>query len=282
MVLTLQKVLQTEIASPPGVYFKLREVIDNPKGTFDQITQIINGDPGMAARLLKIANSAFYGLSAKVETIHHALNIIGSDHLSEMALATSVINRFKGIPKNLVNVDQFWKHNVACGVAARHIALYKNFEYPESYYLAGILHDLGKLILLKEIPEDYGKVLAMVREDDNLRLMDVETRILKFNHAQLGSILLKEWKLPPNLYAAVNFHHDPLKARDYVIEASVIHVADYLAYKIGLTDGCESASPHFVSATLTNLELNVEFMKEAKLTVEEHTEQIVKAFTSKN
>jgi HD-like signal output (HDOD) protein len=282
MTLTLQTVLETQIASPPGVYFKLREVIDDPKGTFDQITEIINGDPGMAARLLKIANSAFYGLSAKVETISHALNIIGSDHLSEMALATSMINRFKGIPKNRVNVDQFWKHSVACGVAARHIALHKNFEHPESYYLAGILHDLGKLILLKEIPEDYGKVLAMVREDDSLRLMDVETRILKFNHAQLGSILLKEWKLPPNLFAAVNFHHDPLKARDYVTEASVIHVADYLAYKIGLTDGCESTSPHFVPETLTDLELNVEFMKEAKLTVEKHTEQIVKAFTAKN
>ena len=282
MALTLQQVLETEIASPPGVYFKLREVIEDPDGTFDQITQIINSDPGLAARLLKIANSSFYGLIAKVETINHALSIIGSDHLSEMALATTMINRFKGIPKNLMNFDQFWKHSVACGVAARQIALYKNFEHPEWYYLAGILHDLGKLVLLKEIPEDYREVLAKVREDDKLTLMEVETWILKFNHAQVGSILLKEWKLPPNLVAAVNFHHDPLKARDHVPEASVIHIADYLAYKIGWTDGCESASPLFASATLTNLGLNVDFMKEAKLTVKEHTEQIVQAITSEN
>jgi len=282
MALTLQTVLETEIASPPGVYFKLREVIEDPDGTFDQITEIIKSDPGLAARLLKIANSSFYGLAAKVETIQHALSIIGSDQLSDLALATSVINRFKGIPKDLVDVGRFWRHNVACGVAARHIALYKNFEHPEWYYLAGILHDLGKLILLKEIPDEYAKVLAEVRENDNLRLKDVETRILKFNHVQVGSILLKEWKLPPSLVGAINYHHDPLKARDHVTEASVVHVADYLAYRIGLTDGCESTSPSLVSQTLTNLALNLKFMKEAKLTVEEHTEQIVQAFTSKN
>lgn len=281
MGLTLRTVLKTQIASPPGVYLKLKEVIDDPYGTFDQITDIIMSDPGLAARLLKIANSALYGLSAKVETINHALSIIGSDQLSELALATSMISRFEKIPKDLVDVDQFWKHNVACGVAARYIAAHKNLAHPEWYYLAGVLHDLGKLIMLKEIPEDYANVLAEVRSDSSLRLEDVETRILQFNHAQVGSILLKEWKLPPSLVAAINFHHDPLSAQDYVTEASVVHVADYLAYKIGMTDGCESVSPYFVPQTLTDLGLDVEFMKEAKLAVEENTRQIVKSFIIK-
>lgn len=282
MSLSLRTVLKTQIASPPGVYFKLKEVIDNPYGTFDQITEIITSDPGLAARLLKIANSSFYGLSAKVETINHALSIIGSDQLSELALATSLINRFERVPKGLVDVDQFWKHNIACGVAARYIAVHKNFDHPEWYYLAGVLHDLGKLILLKEIPEDYANVLAEVRNDSSLRLTDVESQILKFNHAQVGSILLKEWKLPPSLVAAINYHHDPLNAPGYVTEASVIHIADYLAYKIGLTDGCESHAPYFVPQTLMDLDLDVEFMKEARLFVEEHTEQIVQSFRPKN
>jgi len=279
--LSLRTVLKTQIASPPGVYFKLKEVIDNPYGTFDQITEIIMSDPGLAARLLKIANSSFYGLSAKVETINHALSIIGSDQLSEMALATSMVSRFDGLPKGLVDVDQFWRHNVACGVAARHIAIHKNLERPEWYYLAGVLHDLGKLILLKEIPEDYANVLAEVRGDSSLRLLDVETQILKFNHTQVGSILLKEWKLPPSLVAAISYHHDPMNASGYVTEASVIHVADYLAYKIGISDGCESAAPYFISQTLAYLDLDVEFMKEARHAVEEHTNQIVQSFRTK-
>ena len=111
--------------------------------------------------------------------------------------------------------------------------------------------------------------------------MDVETRILKFNHAQVGSILLKEWKLPPSLVAAINYHHDPLNAPGYVTEASVIHVADYMAYKIGLSDGCESASPYFNPQTLTDLDLDVEFMKKARIAVEENTQQIVQSFRPK-
>ena len=187
MSLTLRTVLKTQIASPPGVYFKLKEVIDDPYGTFDQITDIIMSDPGLASRLLKIANSALYGLNAKVETINHALSIIGSDQLSEMALATSMVSRFDGVPTGLVDVEKFWQHNVACGVAARYIAVHKNLDHPEWYYLAGVLPDLGKLVLLKEIPEDYANVLAEIREDSTLRLTQVESRILKFNHAQVGA-----------------------------------------------------------------------------------------------
>jgi HD-like signal output (HDOD) protein len=198
-----------------------------------------------------------------------------------MALATSMVSRFEGFPEGLLDVDQFWQHNVACGVAARYIAEHKNFAHPEWYYLAGVLHDLGKLILLKEIPEDYANVLAEIRNDSSLRLTDVETQILKFNHAQVGGILLKEWKLPPSLVAAIHYHHDPLNAPGHVDEASVIHVADYLAYKIGLSDGCESTSPYFVSQTLTDLDLDVEFMKKARVAVEENTQQIVQSFRPK-
>ena len=217
-----------------------------------------------------------------METINHALSIIGSDQLSEMALATSMVSRFDRIPTGWIDVEQFWQHNVACGVAARYIAVHKNLEHPEWYYLAGVLLDLGKLVLLKEIPEDYANVLAEIRGDSTLRLTDVESQILKFNHAQVGGILLKEWKLPLSLVAAINYHHDPLNAQEYVTEASVIHVADYLAYKIGLSDGCESDTPYFVSQTLADLDLDVKFMKEARLAVDENTKQIVNSFRPKN
>ena len=282
MALTLQNVAQAKIASPPGVYFQIREVIENPDGTFEEISQIISGDPGLAARLLKIVNSPFYGLSTKVETVAHALGIVGSNQLSELALATSMIAKFDGIPEDLLNIQQFWKHSIACGVAARHIATQKGLGHPERYYIMGMLHDLGKLVLVKEIPEEYGKVLTQAREDGEAQLIDLEAKQLRFNHAQVGWILLKEWKLPPTLVAAINYHHDPLKAKEFVKEASVVHVADFLAYEMGMKDGCEAGLPKLFPETLKELSLSIDFIKEAKPIIQSQTDEIMQLFLSKS
>lgn len=121
----------------------MREAIENPDSSIADFSSIIGADPALAARLLKVVNSPFYGLTAKVETIPHALNIIGSDQLADLALATSVASQFDGMKNVGIDLEAFWKHSVGVGVAARNMAKFLNLPDVDRYYLAGMLHDIG-------------------------------------------------------------------------------------------------------------------------------------------
>ena len=237
MPLTLQQVKDSKIASPPGTYFSLREAIENPDTTFDDYGKIIGADPALAARLLKIVNSPFYGLMAKVETIPHALNIIGSNQLSELALATSVVSQFEGDSNSVVDLGDFWKHSVGCGIAARMIAKHISLPNVERFYLAGMLHDLGKLVVFREVPGQIETVLAQFDPQSDTSLLELEEKMMGFNHAQIGGVLLNEWKLPSTLVDAVKNHHDPDKAKEFPQGAAIIHVADFLTYEMNLGSG---------------------------------------------
>ncbi len=137
------------IGSPPLVYRKLHQAMQNPDTSFEDFSSIISADPSLAVRLLRIANSPFYGLGSKVETIMHALSIVGIEQLKELALATILINQFKGIDRDLVDMQSFWMHSIGCGLAARTIAKNMGERHVEPYYTASMLHDIGILIIYK-------------------------------------------------------------------------------------------------------------------------------------
>ncbi len=278
MALTLQQVKDSKIASPPGAYFSLREAIENPDSTIADYSAIISADPALAARLLKVVNSTFYGLSTTVETIPHALNIIGSDQLSQLALATSVASQFNGMENIGIDLGAFWRHSVGCGVAARHMAKFLNLQAVDRYYLAGMLHDIGKLILYQEAPGQIETVLAQFDENSGVSLLEMEEKLMGFNHAQVGSILLNEWKLPPSIVNAVKGHHDPSKAKDDQQAAAIVHVADFLVYEMKLGNSGEPVLPPLHKSWLKELNLTIDFINEAKPLVIEETETAVEMF----
>ncbi len=278
VALTLQQVKESKIASPPGAYFSLREAIENPDSTIADFSSIIGADPALAARLLKVVNSPFYGLTAKVETIPHALNIIGSDQLSELALATSVASQFEGMENVGIDLEAFWKHSVGVGVAARNMAKFLNLPDVDRYYLAGMLHDIGKLILYREAPGQIETVLAQFDGNNDESMLAFEEKLMGFNHSQVGSILLNEWKLPSSIVNAVKGHHDPSKAKDNQQEAAVIHVADFLVYEMKLGSSGEPILPPLHKNWLKELNLTIDFINEAKLVIIEETEKALEMF----
>ena len=230
------------MASPPHVYIKLKETLDDPRSSFNEFSEIISHDPSLAARLLKIVNSSFYSLESEVETISHALSIVGTEQLTELVLATSVMSQFTQIPKQLVNMDSFWEHSIACGVAAKVIADRRGESHLESYYLAGMLHDIGSLIIYTKFPEQAGRILKRCKENHE-NLFAVELEVFKASHAKVGGQLLKGWGLPKSLYEPVLFHHQPEKAKDYSLVANIVHVADSLVEELQLgTSGEEVAN----------------------------------------
>lgn len=232
----LDELVSGWIGSPPIVFNKLQQALNDPKLSFKDFDAIISADPGLTARLLKVANSSFYGLDSKVETITHALGVVGVKPLIEMAVSAVMVQKLKGISPGMLDIQSFWKHNVACGLASRAIAQNLGRENLEAFYTAGMLHDIGFLIICQGSPKKAQEIMSRCKLD-GLPQSQVEEEVFGFSHAQVGALIFKEWGLAPSLIEAVRYHHTPSLAKDFPLEAAILHVADYLVdnmkYSVG-------------------------------------------------
>jgi putative nucleotidyltransferase with HDIG domain len=239
MAVDIQEAIKGWVSSPPHVYFKLKKTLEDPMSSFQEFSEIIGNDPALAARLLKIVNSSFYGLENEVDTISQALGIIGTEQLTQLVLATSVTAQFTDIPKDLVSMDLFWKHSIACGITAKIIASWYGERNLENFYLAGMLHDIGSLIMYKKFPKEATIVLERCKSNNEF-LFDVEREIFGASHAKVGGELLRGWGLSPSLYEPVYFHHRPQKSKDHPLITKIIHVADCMVDEMKLGSSGEA------------------------------------------
>lgn len=216
------------LSTLPGVYLRLSSVVSDPRSSAADVGDVIADDPGLTARLLKLVNSAMYGFPSKIETVSHAISIVGTAQLQDLALATSVIRLFARMPQNLVTMESFWRHSVACGVTARALAARRRESNVERYFVAGLLHDIGRPVMYLRIPEE-ARVAVTRSRDTGRPLFETEHEILGFDHSHVGHALLEQWKLPPSLREAVAHHHHPERSPRFPVEAAVVHVADLIA-----------------------------------------------------
>lgn len=217
-----------EIASLPEVFLRVNEMIDSPRYSAADISTVISSDPGLTARLLKIVNSAFYSFPSQIDSISRAITIIGTRELRDLILATSVVRVFKGIPNDLVTMDDFWRHSICCGLAARALATKRGERLVERFFVAGLLHDIGSLLIYRKIPELAREALLRCQHNDT-PLYRVEQDIMGFDHAAVGGEILRKWKLPEHLQEAVEFHHTPSRAERFPRDTALIHIADVVA-----------------------------------------------------
>jgi HD-like signal output (HDOD) protein len=221
------------LASLPNTFYKLREVVADPNCDFDDIAEIIGIDPSLSLRLLKIVNSAFYGFRGEVDTISHAMGIVGTEQLMQLVLATTVVGQFKGIPKDMVDMDYFWRHSVACGLSARAIHQARGEHDGESIFLAGLMHDIGRLVMCLKVPDQLKLVISFAQKSGD-RWYKSEAKYFGFDHGGVGGALLRAWGLPKKLQEAVAHHHFPSSAKNFPIEAATINLADRISHQIVL------------------------------------------------
>lgn len=237
MTWTAEKIVKEtqNIGSLPTVYYQLSAAIDDPDSSTRDIEQVIQTDSGLTARLLRIANSALYAFPSKIDTISRAITILGTAQLRELALATSVIKMFEGISSDVLDVDAFWHHSIACGVASRILASYRREPNVERFFVSGLLHDIGRLLILLKIPDQAVKAINYAADKQEL-LFKAEREIIGFDHAAVGGALLKNWRLPESTVNAVKYHHRPaLIANGPHVDAAIVHHADIItnAMKLG-------------------------------------------------
>ena len=218
----------TRTSSLPEIFIMINEVVNDPTSSFSDIAQVVNLDTALSARLLKIVNSAFYSFPSNIETVTHAIAVIGTEQLHSLVLATTIIANFKGIPDKMLNMNLFWRHSLGVAIIARNLAIHCRETNPERFYLAGILHDIGRLIILENLPDEAKEIIIRQNEVGGT-MWQIEREVLGFDHGEVGAALSHSWNLPLSLEEIIGNHHNPSRSKRYPLETTIIHLADIIA-----------------------------------------------------
>ncbi len=220
----------SELVSLPEISLRVNELASDPNSTADDMAKVISQDPALVARMLRIANSAYYGLSTEVETINRAIAILGTNKIRDLVLSTAASEAFEGIPNNLITMQDFWHHSLYCGLLAQILAKKSKKLQAESLFIAGLLHDIGQLIMFNQMPEkSHEAILLMMEGSEEMESFEAERSVFGFDHTEVGAALVESWKLSPVLQECVHFHHEPQKAKDYPAEVALINIANAVA-----------------------------------------------------
>lgn len=255
--ITLEKLVDdtSTVYSLPLFYERLNETINHPRSSINDIAKIITEDQGLTARLLRLANSPMFGCYAKVDSITKAVTIIGTQPLRDLALAASVMGVFRGIPEELLNMTSFWRHSVACGIIARSLGVYRREANVERLFVAGMLHDIGHVVLAAARPEVSREILESQRDTGRF-YRELELEKLGFDHAELAGGLLKKWKIPVSISEPVTFHHAPGRAEQFRLETALIHLADIICEAMEFGHGAEDGVPPLDESVWERLDMS--------------------------
>ena len=213
------------LVSLPEVCLRVNEMLDDPTVTASDLGNVISQDTSLTARLLKIVNSSYYGFEAKIETVSRAVTVVGLRELRGLVIAASAVETFSNVPDEILNKVRFWRHSLYCGVIARLLAEQCHVLHSERLFVAGLLHDIGKLVIAQRLPIETQKV-ALQAESEGRSEFEVEQEILGFNHAEVGGELMRAWNMPETLFESVAYHHTPQHAEVGLMETCLIHIAN--------------------------------------------------------
>jgi putative nucleotidyltransferase with HDIG domain len=213
----------------PATVFRIMQVTADPESSADDLMQALLPDQSLCVTVLKLANSVLFGRPQRVDSLTSAIMVLGFNQVQSIALIKAMNNSFRELQLvDTVTVEQFWEHSFLTAMAARHIA--QHLRFPSStFFMAGLIHDIGKLVMLLTFGDEYAPEQWMSPFSTEERLA-AEQRLFAFNHATVGGQLLGQWNFPENLLTAVEYHHLPAKAPEKRFFAQVIQLADLLSF----------------------------------------------------
>lgn len=213
-----------ELPTLPDVVFKVNEVVNDPSTSATDLERVISHDQAIAAKVLKLVNSAFYGLPGRVDTLSRAIPLLGFSTVRNLVMSVSI---FSSTPITEFDMKMFWRHSFTTSIAAKAIAVADGLPDEESHSLAGLLHDIGKVLLFQHFSKQAQAVVEMM-EEKGTTFIQAEQRLYATDHAEVGGAIAEKWSFPPNLQAAIAWHHNPEPAGDLADFASVTATANVL------------------------------------------------------
>ena len=205
----------------PGIVQKISKMVENPDTTPAEVGRLISQDQVLSAKVLRMANSAFFGMSRKISSITQALIVLGFDVVKGLVLSSSVFDMMKQ------SMDGLWEHSIGCAAAAGVLAAHLGRQDAEEVLLAGLLHDLGKVVLILQLPEETAQVLE-VCEKKQVSFYEAEKEVLDFNHGDVGLWLAEHWNLPLALAEPMRYHHQPERAIQAPEQTAIVHLANII------------------------------------------------------
>jgi putative nucleotidyltransferase with HDIG domain len=227
----------------PRTVLKITELVNDPKSSAKDIARIITDDQVLTARLLKLVNSSFYGFPQRISTVNTAIVLLGFDAIRSLLLTTSVFDLFAGRnKKSKRDQEKFWDHSLGCAVGAKVIGNYLRHDKIEELFVAGLLHDIGKIVEMMYLPDQFARVMAAANQE-NILMLTAEEKVLGYDHAEIGRLLAVKWNLPIKLEQVIAHHHQPAAAGSFIMEAAVVHLADILCRALDMGYGGDNKIP---------------------------------------
>lgn len=267
---------EMELASLPNIFFQISESLKNPRSSAAYVAEVISKDVALSAKLLKMVNTPFYGFPSKIDTLSRAVTIVGTNQLTNLALGVSVITAFENIPEEFFTLKEFWMHSVTCGIVARLLAGKAGLPGDEKFFVAGLLHDVGRLVMLKNHPQASTDVLRPAKIGRRA-LIDVERSVWGCTHADIGGRILKAWRLPAFLEVLIHHHHNPMEA-SMPSEASIVHMADFITHGLGIGASGASLVPEINANAWKLLNLSVSDLADIAHQAERQANDVMVAF----
>ncbi len=224
------------LLSMPEIVVKLNSMLNDPNSSANDIGNEISLDPALTIRVLKIVNSSLFNLPRQIKNIPTAITILGMKQLRDIVMTTAVIKKFQSIPADLVNMNTFWHHSIACAIAARTIAEHCKIKDTEDFFVMGLLHDIGKLVMFLVLPDQSREVLREIKttldQSPDADISQIEKKQFGFSHATLGRVLTQQWNMPDSLTTPIAEHHLTFSQLSLVEASSILKIADTVSNQI--------------------------------------------------
>ncbi len=237
------KRIMAQVKSFPGMPVtaaKLLKMLDNPDSTAAQIEEVLRYDAGLTANILKLTNSAYFGIPSKVSSVRQAIMMLGWKRLLQLVMTMCMSTVMK---KPVVGYDlpqgALWRHSVAVSVAAEAVVKALKIPEAEEVFTAALLHDVGKLVLGGFVKNDLDQIRSMVAK--GIAFEVAEYMVIGTDHAEIGARILKKWDFPQDLVNAVNWHHDPETCEHHCTLSDIVHIANTVGLRIGFSREAEGA-----------------------------------------
>lgn len=249
----------------PSVLKRLSLVIEKPRITLVEISAFISNDPALTTKVLKMVNSAIYGFPGRIASVSHATMLLGLNVIKGLLLGVSV---FELMQKTM---NGLYEHSLACAIASRVIAQKKGLKEPEEVSVAGLLHDIGKVILTLEFPTEYQAAMNEA-QGKSISIFDAEKNQFNATHANVGSWLAEKWRFPRNLIEVIECHHRPALAKNAPMETAIVHMADLLVRARGFGFAGEIFVPEVNTIAYELLKLSETDIKDVLREMEDNME----------
>jgi len=235
--LYLEKLLSqiTDIPTLPTSVLRVMQMIEDPFCSASDLAKVVQSDPAMAVKILKLANSSYYGFRQNISNVPQAVTLLGFATLKNTLLAAAVFDMFR-VSSTGFDLPALWKHSIATATGAKLLAKRVRYPQTEKAFTAGLLHDVGKIIIARFLPQALTEVVELVQME-HLTICDAEQRVLGLSHPALGAWVLGRWGLPAPLIEAVEFHHCPTRSQGTFDLAGIVYLANILAHRAGIGSG---------------------------------------------